>query len=87
MLLMAGLVIFLIGCIVSAVDDYSNSSQRMAERRHRELMRYLADMNKKQEVEEEEEELSPTLKRVIRRRIAQDKEGNVLAEEITEETK
>ena len=86
MLLMAGLVIFLIGCIISAVDDYSNSSQRMAERRHRELMRYLADMNKKQEVEEEEE-LSPTLKRVIRRRIAQDKEGNVLAEEITEETK
>ena len=78
MILAIGIIIFFIGCIVSSVDKASESAKRREEQRHRELMDVLR--------EHKEEEISPTLKRVIRRRIAQDKEGNVLAEEVTEET-
>ena len=78
MVLAIGIIIFFIGCIVSSVDNASKSARRREEQRHRELMDVLK--------EHKEEEISPTLKRVIRRRIAQDKEGNVLAEEVTEET-
>lgn len=78
MFIAVGIIIFVIGCLVSCVDNASESARRREEYRHRELMRVLT--------EHKEEEIAPTLKRVIRRRIAQDKEGNVLAEEVTEET-
>ena len=78
MLLIIGIVIFLIGCIVSSVDDSNASAQRREAQRHAELMRILSENQKK--------EASYPQTKVTRRRIAQDKEGNILAEEITEET-
>lgn len=78
MLLITGILIFLIGCIVSSVDDSNASAQRREAQRQAELMRILSENQKK--------EVSYQQTKVTRRRIAQDKEGNILAEEITEET-
>lgn len=75
MVIAIGIIIFFIGCIVSSVEDEGVRAQR----RHNELMQILSE-NLKKETEKE-----VTARRVTRRRIAQDKEGNVLAEELTEE--
>ena len=74
-----GIIIFFIGCLVSSVEEAEASARRREERRHRELMKLLSEPPK------QTEGASPARKRVVRRRIAQDKDGNVLAEEITEE--
>ena len=76
MVLALGIIIFIIGCCVSSYEDVSYTSQRRAEARHRELMRVLDECNK---------EIAPKEERRTRRRIAKDKEGNLLAEEVTEE--
>ena len=76
MIIAIGIIIFLVGCIVSSVEDSSASAQRLEARRHEELMKLLSNTQRK----------TPTVTKVTRRRVAQDKEGNVLAEEITEET-
>lgn len=76
MVLAIGIIIFIIGCCMSSYEDTSYNNQRNAEARHRELMRIL---------EENRREVAPREERRARRRIAKDKEGNVLAEEVTEE--
>lgn len=72
-----GIIIFFIGCLICSVEDADYAASANAERRHRELMKILS--------ENREKELASQTK-ITRRRIAQDKEGNVLAEEVTEET-
>lgn len=78
MIIAIGVIIFIIGCCLSSYEDTSYNSQRNAEIRHRELMRQLEECR-------QERELAPKEERRARRRIAKDKDGNVLAEEITEE--
>ena len=75
MILGIAVIIFLVGCIVSSIDDASYSAQK----REEELLRILS--------KHRDDEVPPAKQtKVTRRRIAQDKEGNVLAEEVTEET-
>lgn len=69
------LLIFLVGCIVSSVEDADYRASKREEQRHKELQRILS----------ERAPSAPRQTRVTRRRIAKDKEGNVLAEEIMEE--
>ena len=78
MVLAIGVIIFIIGCCLSSYEDVSYTSQKRADARHRELMRVLDECNR-------ERDLAPKEERRARRRIAKDKDGNVLAEEITEE--
>ena len=78
MIIGLGIIIFIIGCCLSTYEDTSYNNQRNAEARHRELMRQLEECR-------QEKELVPREERRARRRIAKDKEGNLLAEEITEE--
>lgn len=78
MILALGLIIFVIGCCLSSYEDVSYDNQVRAERRHRELMRELEEYR-------QEKALMPRQEKRARRRIAKDKDGNVLAEEITEE--
>ena len=75
MLLMLGILTFIVGCVVSAFENNSYRNQRMAERRHKEIMRVF----------EEQRDIVPKVERRARRRIAKDNEGNLIAEEITEE--
>jgi len=78
MVLALGIIIFIIGCCLSSYEDNAYNAQRRAEQRHRELMRVL-------EEERNSTPPSPRRKKLVRRRFAQDKNGNVLGEEITEE--
>ena len=78
MIIGLGIIIFIIGCCLSSYEDTSYNNQRNAEARHRELMRQLEECR-------QERELAPREERRARRRIAKDKDGNVLAEEVTEE--
>lgn len=78
MIIGLGIIIFIIGCCLSTYEDTSYNNQRNAEARHRELMRQLEECR-------QERELAPREERRARRRIAKDKDGNVLAEEVTEE--
>ena len=83
MILVVALIIFVIGCCLSSYEDNNYNAQREARKRHEELMRVLSESAERdREVMEAQKKQS----KVTRRRIAQDKDGNVLAEEITEET-
>lgn len=83
MILAIALIIFVIGCCLSSYEDTSYNAQKEARKRHEELMRALAkSADRDREIMEAQKKQS----KVTRRRIAQDKDGNVLAEEITEET-
>ena len=74
MLVAVGIIVFIVGCCLSSFEDVSYNSQVSAERRQKELLNELARISEKES------------KRVRRaRRIARDKDGNVLAEEIIEE--
>lgn len=75
MLIALGIVMFIVGCCLSSYEDNAYESQIRADRRHRELMRALS----------ESREVAPKKAKRTQRRIAKDKEGNVLAEEIIEE--
>ena len=78
MVLALGIIIFIIGCCLSSYEDNTYNAQRREEQRHKELMRVL---------NEQRNSVPPAPRRtkVVRRRIAKDKEGNVLGEEIIEE--
>lgn len=79
MVLALEIIIFVIGCCLSSYEDNSYNAERRAEQRHRELMH---------ELEEARRLSQPPAQRktkVIRRRFAQDRNGNILGEEITEE--
>ena len=75
MLIALGIILFIVGCCVSSYEDNAYESQIRADKRHRELMRVLS----------ESKEVAPRKTKRTQRRIAKDKEGNVLAEEIIEE--
>ena len=90
MILALGIIMFIVGCCLSSYEDVSYDSQVRAERRHKELMRELEECRR----ENEAKKLTPPncstnvmlrQERRARRRIAKDKDGNILAEEITEE--
>lgn len=74
MLIAVGIIVFIVGCCLSSFEDVSYNSQVSAERRQKELLNELARISEKE---------SKRVKRT--RRIARDKDGNVLAEEIIEE--
>ena len=78
MVLTIALIIFVIGCCLDSFEQNSYMARREAQRRHDELMRALMK-------EEEEKPLLAGRTKVTRRRIAKDPQGNVLAEEVTEE--
>ena len=79
MILALGVIIFVIGCCLSSYEDNSYNAERRAEQRHRELMRALDEASRQPH--------PPAQRRVkqVRRRFAQDKNGNILGEEISEE--
>ncbi len=79
MILALGVIIFVIGCCLSSYEDNSYNAERRAEQRHRELMRALDEASRQPN--------PPAQRRVkqVRRRFAQDKNGNILGEEISEE--
>ena len=90
MILALGLIIFVIGCCLSSYEDVSYDSQVRAERRHKELMRELEECRRENEAKRLAppdcgSAVAPRQERRARRRIARDKDGNLLAEEITEE--
>ena len=75
MLIGLGILIFIIGCCLSTYEDTSYNAKVNAEKRHWEIMKAL----------ENKEELAPKKEKRTQRRLAKDKEGNLLAEEIIEE--
>ena len=79
MILALGIIIFIIGCCMSSYEDNSYNTERRAEQRHRELMQALEEARRQPQ--------PPAQRRVkqVRRRFAQDKHGNILGEEISEE--
>ena len=79
MILALGIVLFIVGCCLSSYEDNSYNSERKAEQRHRELMQALDEARRQAQ--------PPAQRRVkqVRRRFAQDKNGNILGEEISEE--
>ena len=78
-MLTLGIIIFIIGCCLSSYEDNTYNAQRREEQRHRELMNALEEARKKDTLP------APKLKKQVRRRIAKDVHGNILAEEVTEE--
>ena len=78
MVLALGIIIFIIGCCLSSYEDNTYNAQRREEQRHKELMRVLNEQRNSAPP-------APRRTKVVRRRIAKDKEGNVLGEEIIEE--
>ena len=77
MVLAIGIILFIIGCCMSSYEDNTYNAQRREEQRHRELMRALEECRNSPP--------APRRKKQVRRRFAQDKNGNLLGEEITEE--
>ena len=79
MVLAIAVIIFIIGCCLESYENNSYDAERRAERRHRELMDALEEARRKSEL--------PATKKTkyTRRRFAQDRNGNILGEEITEE--
>ncbi len=76
-MLTLGIILFIIGCCMSSYEDNAYSAQMREEQRHRELMRALEECRNSPP--------APRRKKHVRRRFAQDKNGNLLGEEITEE--
>ncbi len=77
MVLAIAVIIFIIGCCLESYEDNSYKAERRAEQRHRELMRALEEENRRSQ--------APRRTKQVRRRFAQDRNGNILGEEITEE--
>lgn len=77
MVIALGIIIFVIGCCLSSYEDNSYNEQIRLEQRHKELMRALSESQKSSS--------APRRIKQVRRRIAMDREGNLLGEEITEE--
>ncbi len=90
MILALGIIIFIVGCCLSSYEDVSYENQKQSERRHRELMRELEECRKENEAKKLVPpncgtNVMPRQERRARRRMVKDKDGNILAEEITEE--
>ena len=78
MILVLGIIIFVIGCCLTSYEDNSYKAQRREEQRHKELMRIMSETRNSAPP-------APRRTKQVRRRFAQDKDGNILGEEITEE--
>ena len=78
MVLALGIILFIIGCCMSSYEDNTYNAQRREEQRLQELMRALEEYRKSTPP-------APRRRKQVRRRFAQDKDGNLLGEEITEE--
>lgn len=76
MLLAIGIILFVLGCCMDSAEDREYRAQKRADERHKELMRMLSEENKYS---------TPRRTRQVRRRFIQDRNGNLLGEEITEE--
>ena len=79
MVLAIAIIIFVIGCCLESYEDNSYKAERRAEQRHRELMRVLEEESRRNQAP------APRRTKLVRRRFAQDRNGNILGEEITEE--
>ncbi len=79
MVLAIAVIIFVIGCCLESYEDNSYKAERKAEQRHRELMRVLEEESRRHQAP------APRRTKQVRRRFAQDRNGNILGEEITEE--
>lgn len=79
MVLAIAVIIFVIGCCLESYEDNSYKAERRAEQRHRELMRVLEEESRRSQPP------APRRTKQVRRRFAQDSNGNILGEEITEE--
>ena len=79
MVLAIAVIIFVIGCCLESYEDNSYKAERRAEQRHRELMRVLVEESRRHQTP------APGRTKQVRRRFAQDRNGNILGEEITEE--
>lgn len=77
MFMALGIIIFVVGCCLSSYEDNSYQAQVNADKRQREIMAQLEKLHEK--------EIAPRAEKRSHRRIAKDKEGNVLAEEMIEE--
>ena len=77
MVIALGIIILVIGCCLSSYEDNSYNEQARLEQRHKELMRALSESQKSSS--------APRRIKQVHRRIAMDREGNLLGEEITEE--
>lgn len=77
MFMALGIIIFVVGCCLSSYEDNSYQAQVNADRRQKEIMAQLEKLHEK--------EIAPRAEKRSHRRIAKDKEGNVLAEEMIEE--
>ena len=77
-MLTLGIILFIIGCCMDSYEDSVYDAQRREEKRHKELMRTLNE-NRSVRVQ------APRRRKVVRRRIVKDKEGNILGEEVIEE--
>lgn len=87
MILLVALIIFVIGCCLSTYDDINYDNQRRAEKRHQELLRELEESRKERKIVPPScgSNVVPKQARRTRRRVAKDKNGNILSEEILEE--
>ena len=79
MILALGIILFVIGCCLDSYEDNTYRAQKREEQRHRELMEALNEANRRSSLP------ATRRKKQVRRRFAQDKDGNLLGEEITEE--
>ena len=77
-MLTLGIILFIIGCCMDSYEDSVYDVQRREEKRHKELMRTL---NESRNVRVQ----SPRRRKIVRRRIVKDKEGNIVGEEVIEE--
>lgn len=76
MIILFGLLLIVIGCCISASAEDDRMFEIEHERRHREVIKAVAE-NKSKQLKKS---------KVTRRRILKDTNGNVIAEEIIEET-
>lgn len=79
MILALGIILFVIGCCLDSYEDNTYRAQKREEQRHRELMEALNEASRRSSLP------ATRRKKQVRRRFAQDKDGNLLGEEITEE--
>lgn len=79
MVLALGIIIFVIGCWLSSYEDNSYNAERRAEQRHMELMQELEEAQRQSQLPAQRKT------KIVKRRFAQDRNGNILGEEITEE--
>ena len=75
MIICLGIILFCIGCVMESAENASYDRYKQSERQHRELIESVKNSK----------ELAPRKERYERRRYAQDKEGNILAEEVIKE--